>query len=102
MEKRKFFCLYCGSWLEARRDMPEERQCSHCRRRKGIISDQEYRRGVEIAKNILRLKKPKVPFLQAIEDVADVLAQTFPNPLIPGKTLIHVIRKAQEEIRKER
>ena len=79
--------------------MPEERQCSHCRRRKGIISEQEYRRGVEVAKDVLRRKKPKVPFLQAIEDVADILAQTFPNPLIPGRTLIHVIRKAQEEIK---
>lgn len=103
MEKERFYCLYCGHWLESRVNTPEERQCSYCRRRKGLISEEEFRRGVEVTKSILRTKKPKVPFLQAAEDVADILSQTFPNPFIPGRTLIHIIRKAQEEIKiKER
>lgn len=97
---RQYHCLYCGHVWMAR----EERrypQCPRCNRRRGVISEETYRRLVKTVKSLLKRKSPETSPTQFIIDTGDILFRIFPNLLLPPKALAQIIRDAQKEIEME-
>ena len=101
MERKKYYCLYCGHLLEEKVGIPQERRCSRCHTKRWLVEEEVYQRGIRQAKRLLKANLPDVTPLQAMSDVLAVLSNTFPNPFIPAKTLVDVIQKAQKEIEEE-